>query len=200
VTYSNGSHQTQTVGAGSKKSFIACGATGAVGSFSGSATVTSTATPVIAIGKVYGVGLSTAFIGAAAGASKVALPYVRWTQAHWTDGTRQRTFIAFQNVGSSPIGVGQLTVKYNDKDGNTIFTDSNAAAINPGKKGNSNPFAQSTPAMAEFGFYSGGVTGGSALITCTAPSCQIVAIARIVSYNTTNGQIFGEDYNGIPVP
>jgi len=200
VTYSNGSHQTQTVGAGSKKSFIACAATGAVGSFSGSATITSLTTPIIAIGKVFGKGTSTAFVGATAGSAKAALPYIRWTQAHWTDGTHQRAFIAIQNIGSAAIPASQLQVKYADKDGNVLFTDTNASAIDVGKKFNSNPFVTSQANMAEFGFYSGGVTGGSAIVQCNAPSCQIVAIARIQSINTSDGTTVGEDYNGIPVP
>jgi hypothetical protein len=203
VAYSNGKSETQSIGPGSKASFIACNAPTMPGGFSGSATVTSTATDVVAIGKVYGLGLSTAFLGAASGSPKLALPYVRWSQSQYTTGVRQRTFLAVQNVGSAPIAAGELTVKYYDKNGSLLATDTLATSTFPlavGAKVNSNPYFNSSSTMAEFGYYSDGSFGGSAIVECTAPSCEIVAIARVQSFVPADNSTVGEDYNGIAVP
>jgi hypothetical protein len=207
VTYSNGKAETQSIGPGSKASFVACNAPTMPGGFSGSATVNSTVTDVVAIGKVYGTGLSTAFLGAPNGAPKLALPYVRWSQSQFNTGTnagnRQRTYLAIQNVGSAPIAAGELTVKYYDKNGSLLATDTLATSTFPlavGAKVNSNPYFNSSPTMAEFGYYSDGSFGGSAIVECTAPSCEVVAIARVQSFVPADNSYTGEDYNGIAVP
>jgi hypothetical protein len=108
VTYKNLNNNTvatvtDTILPGSKKSFLTCDVIS--GSFNGSATITSTGAPIVAIGKVYSASypaLGTAFVGASAGASKLAAPYVRWTETRFDTnaGNRQRAFIAIQNVGT----------------------------------------------------------------------------------------------------
>jgi hypothetical protein len=128
VTYSNAATQNATIPAGGKQSFVACSATGMTSGFSGSATIVATGADVIAIGKVFGTGLSTAFVGAASGADTLALPYVRWaTQPNYDSGLHQRTFLAIQNIGGAPI-TGDVFVRYLDKNGvevgtHTISTD-----------------------------------------------------------------------------
>lgn len=200
VQYSNGAHESANIGAGAKYSFLACNATGMPGGFSGSATVTSTVTDVVAIGKVNGLGASTAFLGAASGAPKLALPYIRWSQSQYSTGARQRAFIAIQNVGSDTIPANQLSVTYYDKNGNAVATHTFPDPIAVGAKVNSNPYWSSNAALAEFGYYSDNTFGGSAIVDCAAPSCEVVAIARIQSQVPATGETVGEDYNGIVIP
>lgn len=200
VTYSNGATETANVGAGAKFSFLACNASGMSGGFSGSATVTSTATDVVAIGKVNGLGMSTAFLGAASGAPKLALPYVRWSETQYSTGARQRANIAIQNVGSASIPANALSVTYYDKNGTAVATHTFNSSVAVGAKVNSNPFWSSNSALSEFGYYSDGTFGGSAVVECTAPGCEVVAITRIQSFVPATGETVGEDYNGIAIP
>jgi hypothetical protein len=188
--------ETQNVGPGSKKSFIACNATGMATGFSGSAVVSSDATDIIAIGKVFGLGLSTAFIGAAQGNAKLALPYVRWaTDANFNamNNRGQRTFIAIQNIGGSEIPANQIKIDYIDPSGNIVGTHTYNQALGPRTKFNSNA---SLAGLSEFG-YAGGTFGGGAIVTGPAGS-QLAVVARVAS-KTTTGQV-SEDYNGMPVP
>jgi len=196
VTYSNGKTETQGIGPGAKKSFIACNASGMPTGFSGSATITSSATPVIAIGKAYGSGLSTAFVGASSGASEVALPYVRYaSNANYAAGVQQRVFITIQNVGGSALAAGEVTVKYIDKFGVVVGTPHSLGSIPAGGKVNSNA---SNAGLAEFGVYPDGSFGGGAIITGPAGS-QLAVVAR-VSTQLSSGTFASEDYNGMPVP
>jgi len=201
--------QTATIPAGAKNSFLTCSASGIPSNFNGSATITSTGAPIVAIGKVFSgspsfAALGTAFVGASAGASKLAAPYVRWTQTRFdtNPSNRQRAFIAIQNVGTGPSGT--ITVKYYGLDGTLIGTHT-LSSINPGQKTNSNPKAatlaagQTQDKLDEFGYIGG--FGGSATIECANSGCQIVAVVRIASANsaTNPADIVAEDYNGIPI-
>lgn len=200
--------QTATIPAGAKQSFLTCSASGIPSNFNGSATITSTGAPIVAIGKVYSgsplyPALGTAFVGASAGASKLAAPYVRWTESRFdtSAGNRQRAFIAIQNVGTGPSGT--ITVKYYDLNGTLIGTHT-LVSIGPGQKTNSNPKAatlaagQTPDKLNEFGYIGG--FGGSATIECANSGCQIVAVVRIASANSANpADIVAEDYNGIPI-
>lgn len=198
---------TDTILPGSKRSFLTCDASGIPSNFNGSATITSTGAPIVAIGKVYSASypaLGTAFVGASAGASKLAAPYVRWTETRFdiNPGNRQRAFIAIQNVGT--VASGTITVKYYGLDGTLIGTHT-ISSINPGQKTNSNPKAatlaagQTPDKLNEFGYIGG--FGGSATIECANSGCQIVAVVRIASANsaTNPADIVAEDYNGIPI-
>jgi hypothetical protein len=200
VTFSNGASETKTVGPGSKQSFITCDASGMTSNFSGSATITSSATDVVAIGKVFGLGLSTGFLGDFSGAPKLALPYVRWSQTQYDTGVRQRTFIAIQNVGEDAIPAGALSVVYTDKNGAEVVTHTFSDPVAVGAKVNSNPYFSSDAGAAEFGYYADNTFGGSAIVECTAADCEVVAIARVQSRVPASGQTVAEDYNGIPVP
>jgi hypothetical protein len=195
VTYSNGATETQNILAGAKKSFVACNATGMVNGFSGSATIVSVTTDVIAVGKAYGLGLSTAFAGASSGSAHVGLPYVRWaSDANWAAGTQQRVNLTIQNVGSSTI-TGDIVVKYIDRDGNLVGTHTISTDLAVGAKANSNA---SNAGLTEFGVYTGPQFGGGAIIEAPAGS-QIAAVAR-VSTQVSNGVFASEDYNGMITP
>ncbi|MGQ9481493.1 MAG: CARDB domain-containing protein [Chloroflexus sp.] len=197
--------QTAHILANAKFSFQTCDASGIPSNFSGSATITSSGAPIVAIGKVFSenpayAALATAFVGASAGASKLAAPYVRWTESRFdiNPGNRQRAYIAIQNVGSEASGT--ITVKYYDLNGNLIGTHT-INSINPGQKANSTPVAAegNKDDLKEFG-YKGGY-GGSATIECAGTGCQIVAVVRIASANsaTNTADIVAEDYNAIPI-
>lgn len=199
VQYSNGgAPQVKTIGPGAKASFITCEA-GVGANFSGSATITSSAAPIVAVSKVYGTtdatrGFSAASLGATQGAARIALPYVRFTQTQFESGQRQRTYIAIQNLGAE-LPAGSVTVKYIDKDGRVVGAPvSINVAIPQGGKVNSNP-SQLGAAGAEFG-YSGTQYGGGAIIEGPAGS-QLIAVARVLTKNS--GVEYGEDYNGTPI-
>ena len=198
VKYSNGKvHGPVNIAAGAKQSFDGCAAApGNPAGFSGSAIIESTGANIVAVGKVYGGGVSSAFLGFNDGAEKIALPYVRWTEAHWNDGTRQRAYIAIQNVGTANLAAGTVTVKYVDKNGTVVGTHS-LGAIAAGGKTNSNPSTIGA-AGAEFGAYSDGSFGGGAIVQGPAGS-KLAVVVRIAT-SVGGGNIVGEDYSGIPVP
>lgn len=200
VKYSNNLQEQATIAKGAKKSFTGCTVNPA--GFSGAATVTSTGADVVVIGKVFGGGLATAFLGEKVGNDKLALPYVRYcTDANFAAGSCQRVFIAVQNVGGT--AVTGVQVQYLNKLGTVIGTQ--ALDIAPGAKANSNAsiatLAAGAPAngLTEFGIPAsnpGGGFGGAVIIQGPAGS-QLVAIARVQSKNGTAS--VAEDYNGIPI-
>ena len=195
VTYSNGATETQNVLPGAKKSFIACNATGMVTGFSGSATVVSATTPVVAIGKAYGSGLSTAYAGASSGSAHVGLPYVRWaSDANWAAGTQQRVNLTIQNIGGATI-TDDIDVQYIDRDGVVVGTHTITADLAVGAKTNSNA---TNAGLAEFGVYAGPQYGGGVLVIAPAGS-QIAVVAR-VSTQVSAGVFASEDYNGMATP
>lgn len=201
VTYQPGNiiFTTPSLEPNAKFSVIGCN-TGLSAGFSGSATITS-AQPIVVIGKVFNAGFGgygTAFLGEPAGAPKLALPYVRYTNdANFASGSEQRAFIAIQNVGAA--AVANVTVEYRDKNGTLIGTHT-IPAIAPGAKANSNATLATGDAAKLLNFGNppanpGGGFGGSAIVN--APGGQIVAVVRI---NTMIGaNTVAEDYNGIAV-
>jgi len=195
VNYSNGhADGPYTLAAGAKRSFDGCAASNPVG-FIGSATVTATGGNIVAVGKVYGGGLSTAFLGFPNGGSKVSLPYIRWTEAHWLDGIRQRAYIAIQNVGTTALAAGAVTVKYYDKNGVLVGTHTLGAIAAAGKV-NSNP-TNIGAAGNEFGAYPDGSYGGAAIVEGPAGS-QLAVVVRITTY-IGGGNSVGEDYQGVTI-
>ncbi|MGB9880729.1 MAG: hypothetical protein ACPLRM_08205 [Anaerolineae bacterium] len=194
VTYSNGVVHTQSIGPGAKQSFVACNAPGMSQGFNGSAVIESNGVPIVAIGKAYGSGLSTAFVGATGGASKIALPYVRWANnTNWTNGTQQRVFLTIQNVGTTELP--GVTVRYIDKYGNQVGNTHSLPVIPPGGKANSNA---TNAGLSEFGVYPDGSFGGGAIVEGPFGS-QLAVVAR-VSTQISPGVFASEDYSGIPVP
>ena len=102
---------------------------------------------VIAIGKAYGAGLSTAFNGVAEGYVKIGLPYVRWaTDANWAAGLGQRTFITIQNVGADLVEGDVITIDYVGPDGTVEGTHTytvGAGGLPNGAKFNSTAYLAS---------------------------------------------------------
>lgn len=202
VTYPTGTNGiaggTDTVNgvvAGGKTSLNTCDTVAA--NYSGAATITSTQ-PIIVIGKVGGAGLNTAFLGESAGAAKLAMPYVRWSETKFESGVYQRGNIAIQNVGSAPTDV---TVRYLDKTGAVVGTHT-INGLAAGAKANSNPILATgdTNRLKEFGnpeANPGGGFGGAAIVEASGGT--IIGVVRINS--KIPGSQVGEDYNGIhPIP
>jgi hypothetical protein len=188
--------QTQVIGPGAKQSFIACNA--APLNTYGAAVVTSTTTPVVAIGKVYGGGLSTAFLGVAMGSEVMGLPYVRWaTDANYNIGSGQRTFITIQNVGTPLVEDERIDVEYYDYTGLKVATHSivlGVGGLPTGAKVNSDA---SKAGLLEFGYY-GSIYGGAVIIRGPAGS-ELAAVARVASYVVATGLTVAEDYNSQPI-
>lgn len=190
------STQTKTIGPGAKASFIGCDSM-TQGSY-GAAIVESETQPVVAIGKVYGAGVATAFNGVDTGFTKIGLPYVRWAaDADWAAGTRQRTNITIQNVGADLAENDVITVDYVGPDGTIEGTHTitiGAGGLPNGAKVNTSA-AQAN--LSEFGYY-GSVFGGAAVITGPAGS-NLAAVAR-VSTQIAPGVLISEDYNSQAIP
>lgn len=198
VTYNpGGATDTKQIQPGAKASFLACDRNNP--NYSGAAKVESTQ-PIVVIAKAFAApSFGTAFVGEATGASKLALPYVRYTSdANFATGTRQRAFIAIQNVGTSTAN--NVTVEYRDKLGNLLGTHT-IASIAPGAKSNSNATLATGDAakLLEFGnpeANPGGGFGGGAIVSGTGS--QLIAVVRIQTAVPGSGNV-AEDFNGIPI-
>jgi hypothetical protein len=188
--------QTKTIGPGAKASFLGCDSM-AQDTY-GSAIVEAETQPVIAIGKVYGAGVATAFNGVAVGVEKSGLPYVRWANAtDWAAGTKQRTNITIQNVGEDLVEGDIVTIDYVGPDGTVEGTHTftvGADGLPNGAKFNT---SASAAGLLDFGYY-GSVFGGAAIITGPVGS-QLAAVAR-VSTQIAPGVLISEDYNGQAIP
>jgi hypothetical protein len=195
VDFASGQSVTQNIQPGAKFSFVACN-TIPPGT-STAATITS-AQPIVAIGKVFGAGNSTSWVGASAGAETIALPYVRFTTANWTNGTRQRGYLAIQNIGA-PLAAGAVTLSYRDLNGDEVGTHA-LGALATGAKANSHAthadVVGNDADLQEFG-YIGGFGGG--VVVQGPPGSQLIALVRIQSY-VTSTSVVGEDATGIPIP
>jgi hypothetical protein len=201
-----------TIGPGQKKSISTCAPSSGVAmtDFTGSAKLTSTGAPIVAIGKAQGqVGASAAtvdvftiFMGEPQGASKIALPFVRWANdanfnAATNVGGKQRAYLAIQNLEATPITVN---VKYYAKSGGApVGTET--LTIAGLAKGSSNASTAGALGLAgmnagEFGYYTDNTFGGAVTIEADAanPSAKFIAIARVQHPGV------GEDYNAVAVP
>lgn len=200
VTYSNGLTQQGNISAGGKQSFNTCQAAGMPQGFSGAATITSSGAPIVVIAKVGGANRFTAFLGETSGSSKLALPYVRWSETKFATGQYQRASIAIQNIGATTVN--NVQVKYLNKNGQQVGVHT-IASIAPGAKANSNamavPGAAGNIQLSEFGHPEanpGGGFGGAVIVEGPAGS-QLIAVVRIAS--TTPTGVVAEDYNGIAI-
>lgn len=200
------------IGPGQKKSIVTCSPSSGMNmaNFTGSAKITSTGAPIVAIGKAQGqtgagpatADVFTAFMGEPQGASKLALPFIRWANdANYNNpantGGKQRAYIAIQNLESTPI---KVNVKYYGKAGGAPLA-TQQLTIQGLSKGNSDASSAGALGLAgmnpgEFGYYTDGTFGGSVLIEADAsnPNAKFIAIARVQHPG------YGEDYNAVPVP
>ncbi len=186
---------TKTIGAGAKASFVACD-TMPQGTY-GAAIVESTATDVVAIGKAYGAGLTTAFLGVESGAEQMGLPYVRYaTDANYLAGLGQRTFISVQNVGRPLVETEEVDVLFYDNTGTLAGTYTYVVPAGGLATGAKFSCSAASAGLLEFGIY-GSVYGGAAIIVGPTGT-ELAAIGR-VSTQTSPGVYVSEDYNSQPI-
>ena len=206
VTYAAGANQpgqaTNTLPPLAKWSFNPCQTNGDL-PYNGAATITSSSQPIAAVGKNNQTSgtqprYSTAFLAQASGASRLAVPYIRWSPS--SPGTDFRSSIAIQNLGAI-IPAGQLIVRYYAPDGTLVNTCTSVAALATGQKANSNvaaAFAGGTnfnctnPQPNDGAGYS---FTGSAVIEGPA-GANLIAIIRNTT-PATSTQIHTEDFNAI---
>lgn len=214
VTYvgtANGTAVNKTInlgnlGPGAKVSSSGCGVTGntiPVG-FLGAATINAPGAPVVAVAKLFNSGnFVTAHNGASSGASRLAAPYVRWSNQFYlysNPAPVQRANIAVQNIGTTAIAAGTIKVNFIGADGSVkgTYTYPNALAV--GAKFSVNPVSAG---LTEFGYVADPGTGrpksygGGAQILGPAGS-QLAAVVRI-STSVASGDV-AEDYNALPMP
>lgn len=221
VTYRNLDGTTKTtdgpytIGAGQKRSITTCTPSSGAGmvGFTGSAVIQSTGAPIAVIGKAQcstapgtcpaaQLDVFTAFMGERAGASKLAMPFIRW--ANNTDfnaasnlGGRQRAFIAIQNLETSTITVN---VKYYGKAGGAPLATQTLTI--PGlAKANSDASAAGALGLGgmsagSFGYYPDSTFGGSVIVEAAPanPTAKFIAVVRVQHPGA------GEDYNAVPAP
>lgn len=192
-----------TIGAGGKQSIAGCTKLPQGGNGSAIIEGTTAADKLVAVGKVTGANITSAFLGVVEGngSAKVALPYVRYASNSEVN-KQQRTSIAIQNIGGTDAT--NVKVQYIDKDGNVKGTHI-IGTIAAGGKVSSNPtLGNALDACGRFGMYgaNGSTTdctsvlfGGGAIITADS-GAQLAVVARIY---TGNPILAGEDYNGINV-
>lgn len=185
-----GTMPTQTIKAGNKLSRNPC-TDNALNNALGSAVITSTGSPVIAIGKILADnGLVTAYVGQGEGFTSVAAPYIRWAgdpSQEW------RAYVAIMNVGGGPAT--NIKATYYDAAGNK-YTQNVATAANPlGKFIKRNTTASDAGAPGDFGIKP--VFGGAVEITSDQPIVVVARLARNVSLGSVTQ--FGEDYNGVDI-
>lgn len=189
-----------TLAAGAKRSILGCDKLPV--NSTGSAVIERTGGTgtLVAVGKVDGGGVTSAFLGATTGASKLALPYVRWSNdTNYNSGARQRAFIAIQNIGTTDAT--NVRVQYIDRNGAVLGTQ-NLGTIAPGAKKNSDAAtAGALDSCGRFGEYGGGTNclgtafGGGAIVLADG-NAQLTAVTRI---QNGSGAPAGEDFNGIAV-
>jgi hypothetical protein len=198
-----------TIDPGQKKSISTCAPSSGLDmtNFTGSARLTSTGAPVVAIGKAQGsAGASaatadvfTAFMGEPQGAARLALPFIRWANdANYNNpanvGGKQRAYIAIQNLETTPI---KVNVKYYGKAGGSPVATHRltVAGLAKGSSNASDAGALGAAGMnpGEFGYYTDNTFGGAVIIEADAsnPTAKFIAVARVQHPGV------GEDYNAV---
>jgi hypothetical protein len=183
------------IAAGAKASLNPCDNFGVAVGKLGSAVIESDGAPIIAIGKIQSTvnGMSTAFVGAAAGSTSVAAPYVRWV----ADPTKDfRAYIAIMNVGDADAT--NIQVKYYDGNGNVAATQNLTASgsLAPFVKRNTDAATAGAlnPTYGDFGFHP---AGGAIEVTSDQPVVVVVRLQRNVSLGAVT--LIAEDYNGTAI-
>lgn len=186
----------RNIPSGGKLSVNPC-ADGTGSGYYGSAKITSTGAPIIAIGKVWSdiSGLATAYVGGSQGATKVAAPYIRWAANSYAE---KRAWIAIMNVGAT--NATNIVARYYDANGTNVGTHNVATASNPLApfvKRNTNP--QMAGALDGAGNF--GITpyGGAVEITSDQPIVVVVRLSIDVT-GVPGVTSFAEDYNATAAP
>ena len=186
-----GQTPVQPVGPGNKWSVNPCNYISP--GVSGSAVISATGAPVVAIGKVKdNIGMATAFVGQAVGGTKVVAPYIRWAA---TPTSEWRTYVAIMNVGTG--NATNIRVLYYDGNG-TLRAQHTVASVDnplpPFIKRNTNPqVAGALDGSGTFGF---APPGGAIEVLSDQPVVVIVRAQRDLSPPLGSVQRFAEDYNG----
>jgi len=201
VTGSLPSPNVQNLPPLAKVSVDPCQTNGAA-AYSGAATITSSSQPIAAVGKAAQTSgpltqprFTTAFLAQASGASRLAVPYIRWNPP----GTDFRSFVAIQNIGSTSIPAGQLTVTYYAQDGTVAANCTSVVAMPVGAKLNStaaNTFPADFTCSPAVGLSSSFI--GSAVIQGPSGS-NLLAVVRNFA-PAASAQIHTEDFNAILLP
>lgn len=196
IRWSNGRTVTKNNVAPYTKAAVSGCEGGNPNGFIGSATITSNR-PVIALGKVTGGGVTTAFIGFTSGTSKIALPYVMYANtARYNNGTMGRSNIAVQNIGPTRI-TGPVTIKYINPSGIVEGTHTILTGIAPGAKVNSNA---ANAGLTIFGCQNSCTTFGGGVVVEGPAGSQLAVINRVSNTVPSTGERNAEDMNGIPFP
>ncbi len=182
------------LGAGTKMSVNPCDYVAA--DTSGSAVINSTGAPVIAIGKVKAPnGMATAFVGQAAGSTKIAAPYIRWAA---TPTSEWRTYVAVMNVGTS--AATNIVAKYYDGNGTLKASHPLASAGSPlSQYIKTNTNASDAGALLPDGTFGFTPSGGSIEIESDQPLVVVVRAQKDVTGLGATTR-FAEDYNGVSIP
>jgi len=191
VSYNSGKSETKTLPPLSRALFNACSPTNTTQGYSGSAKITSTPGSVMAFGYIKGNILAGSFTGQAFGSHRLALPFANYSTSFYSNGQRHRTVISVMNLGSS-LAAGTVKVLYYDKTGKLSGTHTLGALASGAKVDSTAALAK---AGAEFGYYSDGSSGGSAIVQGPA-GANMMAVAFIKTTIAT-GKFSGELYNAI---
>jgi hypothetical protein len=199
VTGSLPSPNVQNLPPLAKVSVDPCQTNGAA-AYSGAATITSSSQPIAAVGKAAQTSgpltqprFTTAFLAQASGASRLAVPYIRWSPS----GPDFRSFVAIQNIGSALIPAGQLTVTYYAQNGIVAANCTSVSAMPVGEKLNStaaNTFPADFTCSPAVDVSSTFI--GSAVIQGPSGS-NLLAVVRNFA---PTAQIHTEDFNAILLP
>ena len=151
--------------------------------------------PLIAIGKVAATnGMVTSFLGEADGSTKVAAPYIRWSNNPSQEFT---AYIAVMNVGS--VNATNIVANYYDGNGTLAGSDTIASVASPlGSKIKANTTALAAGALDSNSNFGISPYGGAVEIQSDQPIVVVVRLAKTV--NVGGVTMFAEDYNGVSVP
>jgi hypothetical protein len=191
------------VSPGGKASVDACATMPAGGNGSAIIEVVKGSATLVAVGKVQGNGISSAFLGQTAGASRLAGPYVRWAKdQYYNNGQRFRSFLAIQNVGTA--AAQNVRVRYINKDGQTVGTHT-IGTVAAGAKVSSTPaLGNALDSCGRFGEYGTGASdpclgnqyGGGVIIEADG-GASLTAVVRTA---LGGAQAAGEDYTALSIP
>ncbi len=191
VTYNSGKSEKKTLAPLTRSWFSACGPANTTQGYSGSAKITSSPASVMAFGYIKGNVLAGSFTGQAFGSNRLAVPFANYSTSYFTNGQRHRTVISVMNLGAS-LASGTVKVLYYDKTGKLSGTHTLGTLASGAKVDSTAALAK---AGAEFGYYSDGSSGGSAIIQGPA-GANLMAVAFIKT-TIASSKFSGELYNAI---
>lgn len=194
-----------TLAPGGKKSVGGCDKLPA--NSNGSAIIERTAGTgtLVAVGKVAGANITSAFLGIPSGngSANIALPYIRWSpDSTINNNGQQRASVAIQNIGTADAT--NVRIQYIDRDGNIKGTHT-IGTIAAGAKVSSNPtLGNALDACGRFGMYGAGGSTTDCTTTLFGGGAKVIAdngaqLAVVVRIFTGSPILAGEDYNGINI-